>query len=231
MPRKSTIDKQKQADLLAKVPPSATRVQVITAKGDKKYRSLDPNDKNALALTDTIQTNKMGDPIVMKGKPGRKSTPTVGPVNPTVAELLKRRQTAMDDDPILTQIAASPDSANVLNEVIRGLGEESASLKFERQEAAREGKDTSGLSSKRVQALRAVGDTWLKRMDQLVAKSIDLDGPSFAIVFELMMDTLREAMNSANLRDEQIKTVFAKFSSMIDDDWKNEAKLRMKRNV
>ena len=231
MPRKSSTDKKARADLLAKVPPSATRVQVLTAKGDKKWRSLDPIDKNALSASDTIQVNKMGDPIVMKGTPGRKSNVTVGPVNPTVAELIKRKKVAMDEDPVLVSISTAPDSANVLNEVIRGLGEESASLKFEREEASREGKDTSGLSSRRVQALRAVGDTWLKRMDQLTAKAIDLDSPAFGVVWKHMMDTMREAMNSAQLRPEQVNTVFAKFSSMIDDEWKAEVKSGMKRST
>ena len=91
MPRKSMKDKQRRADLLARVPPSATRVQVLTGKGERKYRSLDPLDKNAISDTDTIQTNKSGDPIVMKGKPGRKAFVDVGPANATIAELLKRK--------------------------------------------------------------------------------------------------------------------------------------------
>ena len=225
MARKSTVDKQRRADLLAKIPPAATRVQVLTAKGAKKYKAI-----SALADSDRIQTTKMGDPIVMKGKPGRKSAANIGPVTPTVAALLVRKQTAMSSDDIVAAMRLAPDSADVLHQVILGLGEEAASLRFERDEAAREGKDTSGVSAKRVQALRATADTWLKRMDQLGARSIDLESPGFGILFKFIMDTFRESMNTARLRPEQVETVFAKFSSMVDDDWKNEAKIRMKRS-
>ncbi len=227
MPRKSITDKQKRADLLAKVPPSATRVRVLTDKGEQKYKAIDE-----LADTDIIQTNKHGDPIVMKGSPGRKSAVTgAAPANATVAAILQRKQSALTGDEILQQIKVNPESADVLQAIITGLGEEQASLKFEREEAAREGRDTSGLSAKRVQALRAVAETWLKRADQITTRAIDLEAPSFTILFKFIMDTFREAMAAGRLRPEQIETVFAKFSDMVNDDWKNEAKTRMKRSV
>ena len=226
MPRKSKTDKQRRADLLAKIPPSATRVRVLTAKGETKYKAIAD-----LADTDQIQTKKNGDPIVMKGKPGKPSATNVGPANATVAAILQRKQSAMDADDILAQMRADPESTDLLQAIIVGLGEEQASLKFEREEAAREGKDASGLSSKRVQALRATAETWLKRKDQLTSRTIDLESPGFAVLFKMIMDTFRESMNAARLRPEQVETVFAKFSSMVDEDWKNEAKTRMKRSV
>lgn len=219
-------DREKRAELLAKIPPSATRVRVVTAKGELKYKEI-----SDLADSDVIQTNKLGDPIVMKAAPGRKTALDVGPVNPTVAVLIQRKQDTLDKDPVFNKTKKDPDSPDVLHEVIVGLSEEAASLKFERDEAAREGKDTSGLSAKRVQALRAVGDTWLKRMDQLAGKLIDLDSPAFQALFKHLMDTMREAMNASKLRPEQIETVFAKFSALTSEEWKAEAKNRMKNAV
>ena len=211
---------------MAKVPPSATRIRVLTPKGEQKYKAIAD-----LADADVIQTNKAGDPIVMKGKPGRKSAGTAAPANSTVADSLKRKAVAMQGDDILAQMKTNPESADLLTAIITGLGEEQASLKFERTEAAREGKDTSGFSSKRVQALRATAETWLKRMDQLTTRTIDLESPGFGVLFKHIMDTFREAMNSTRFRPEQIETVFAKFSSMVDDDWMAEAKNRMKKLV
>lgn len=222
-------DKQARDDLIAKIPPSATRVRVQTAKGEFKYKAIAD-----LADSDEIQTNKYGDPIVMKGSPGRKTIvpADVGPANATVAAALQRKQQLLDIDPVLTKTKKDPDSPDVLHEVIVGLSEEAASLRFERDEKAREGKDTSGLSAKRVQALRAVGETWLKRMDQMAGKLIDLDSPAFSALFRHMMDTLKEAMNAAKLRDEQVETVFAKFAALIGtEEWKVEAKNRMKNSV
>jgi len=224
--RKTVKDKHARADLLAKIPPSATRVQVKTAKGEQKYKEIID-----LADSDEIQTNKFGDPIVMKGSPGRKTAVDVGPINATVAVLLQRKRDVLDQDPVLLKTKKAPDSPDVLHEVIIGLSEEAASLKFERDEAAREGKDTSGLSAKRVQALRAVGDTWLKRMDQMAGKLIDLDSLGFSALFKLMMETMRESMTAAKLRPEQIETVFAKFAALVNDEWKIEARNRMKNAV
>jgi len=201
-------------------------VRVLTAKGEQKYKAV-----SDLADTDVVQTNKLGDPIVMKGKPGRKNVVDVGPANATVAEVLKRKDAVMNADDILEQMRRNPESADLLQAIIMGLGEEAASLKFERLEAAREGKDTSGLSSKRVQALRATAETWLKRMDQLTTRNIDMESPAFAVLFRQIMDTFREAMNFAHLRPEQIETVFSRFSNMVDDDWKDEAKTRMKKSI
>jgi len=226
MPRKIVSDKQRRADLLAKVPPSATRIRVLTPLGDQKYKAIAD-----LADADIIQTNKAGDPIVMKGKPGRKVVSGVAPANSTIADSLKRKAAAMEKDDILAQMKANPESADLLTAIITGLGEEQASLKFERIEAAREGKDTSGFSSKRVQALRATAETWLKRMDQLTTRTIDLDSPGFGILFKFILDTFREAMNTTRFRPEQIETVFSKFSSMVNDDWMVEAKNRMKKAV
>lgn len=220
MSRKSN---QERADLLAKIPPSATRVRVITAKGGQKYKEV-----TDLLDSDVIQTNKFGDPIVMKRAPGRKTAVDVGPANRVIAVLLQRKQHTLDTDPVLLKTKKSPDSPDVLHEVIVGLSEEAASLKFERDEAAREGKDSSGLSAKRVQALRAVGETWLKRMDQVSSKLVDMDSPAFTALFKFLMDTFKEAMNSAKMRPEQVETVFAKFSAMVNDEWKAEAKNRMK---
>lgn len=224
--KKLNKDKQDRADLLAKIPPSATRVRVRTAKGDQKYKPI-----AELVDTDEIQVTKFGDPIVMKGSPGRKTTVTVGPVNATVAVLIQRKTSSLDTDPVLMKTRGAPDSPDVLHEVLVGLSEEAASLRFERDEAAREGKDTSGLSAKRVIALKAVGDTWLKRMDQMSGKLVDMDSQGFQALYGLLMETMRTAMTATKLRPEQVETVFAKFASLVDDDWKVEAKNRMKNVV
>lgn len=232
MPRKTIKDKQARADLLAKIPHGAARVQVLTAKGELKYKAVID-----LADSDEIQTNKYGDPVVMKGNPGRKTPITVtapavvAPANATVAAVLQRKAASLAHDPVYRTTQKAPDSPDVLHQVMLGLSEEAASLKFERDEAARNNEGTANLSAKRVQALRAVGDTWLKRMDQMAGKLIDLDSPGFLAVYKLLMETMREAMNGAKLRDEQIETVFAKFASLVNDEWKVEAKNRMKNVV
>ena len=216
--------RQRRAVLLQKVPDGTTRIQVKDIQGKLRYRALDQ-----LADDDVIQVKKDGSPVVMKGKPGRKQPVNLGPNNDVIKEILKRKGEALDEDAILKALKANPDSPDVLHQVIAAIGEEAASMGFERAEAERKGDSTIAVSSKRVVALRSVADTWLKRQEQLAERTIDLDSPGFKVLFRYIMDTFREAMTSTNLRPEQVDTVFARLSTLLSDEWEAEAKNRMKR--
>lgn len=216
----------RRAKLLAMIPEGATRVQVRDAKGKIRYR--EPDD---LADADDIQVNKRGKPIVMQAPPGRTPTPKLKPATPTVAALLEKKQKALETDAILSQAKEDPDSPDVLYGVMLGLGEEAASIKFERKEAEREGKETSQLSGRRINALKAVGDTWLKRREQIVTRGLDLDSPAWKATMGLMLETFQEAMNTSGVRPEMAETVFAKLSEMLNDEWEAEARNRVKSIV
>lgn len=215
----------KHEELLARAKElKAVRVQVVTEKGEKVYK-----DIGLVGKSDEIQVRIDGDPIIMKSNPGRKGITDIGPINDTVKEIVKRKREASQQDPILQAAIANPDSPELLHQVIIGLGQEAAALAFEREEADRNGKDSSGASGKRIQALRAVGDTWLKKMDQVSNKVIDLDSPSFKKLFHLLIETLRESMTVGGYGDDEINTIVAKMASMLTDEWKTEARNRMKQ--
>ena len=112
--------------------------------------------------------------------------------------------------------------------MVLAIGEEAASLRFERMEAERKGTDTSQLSMRRVAALKAIGDTWIKRKEQIQSRMIDLESPSFQALFQFISETFVRAMQSAGVRQELSDTVIAQFAKQLDDSWKNEAKSRMK---
>jgi hypothetical protein len=226
MPRKGTSARQRREDLLAKIPPSAKRIKVKTVKGVNKFR-----ERHEIRDDDVIQVNVNGDPIVMKSSPGRKAKPpAVGPATTALAQVLQNKQQAIKTDPLLNAIEASMDSADVLHEVIKGIGEEAANIKFEKEQAALEGKDTTGHSAKRIQALKATAETWLKRQDQLTTKTVDLESAAYGALFQFTMESFRDAMGGARLREEQIEMVFTKFSEMVgSEEWVNEARIRMKK--
>jgi len=95
-------------------------------------------------------------------------------------------------------------------------------------EAERNGEDTSQLSMRRVQALKAIGDTWIKRKEQIQHRGIDLESPAFRAVFEFIAETYARAMQNAGVRQELVDSVTAQFSKLLDDAWMTEAKSRMK---
>jgi len=219
--QKHTPQPQDHAALLALVPEGSTRVSVTDRTGKAKWRPLD-----AVEPFDTILL-KHGVPITMKAAPGR---PTIveGAANEVVADQVRQKTRDLNSDPIVKTAKADPESADLLHHVVVSLAEEAASLGVERRNAELEGKETSQLSIRRVNALKAVAETWLKRKDQTAAKEIDLASPQFKAVFAFTLDTFREAMADSNLRPEMVEMVFAKLTAKLQEGWEQEARNRMK---
>lgn len=221
---KRTPNAIRQQELLAKVPTEATRIYVLTETGQLKYK-----DIAQLADTDEIQVNKKDDPIVMTAKPGRKRNVTIAPANSTVSEIIKRKKVALDTDPIIQAAKTDPESPNILHQVVLALGDEAASIGFERLEAERKGEETSQLSNRRVAALKALAETWLKRKDQLGSRGIDMESSAFKALFGYIVETMKDAVDSSGVRPELVEAIFAKFGRTVDsDEWVAEAKNRMK---
>jgi hypothetical protein len=50
-------------------------------------------------------------------------------------------------------------------------------------------------------------------------------------VFAFTLETVRGALEDAGARPEFIETIFAKISKRLNDDWKNEALIRIKEKA
>ena len=211
------------AAVLATLPPDTTRVQVTDEFGKTKYKK--PAD---IRSTDTILLNGNGTPIVMTGRPGRKKKPEMKPANDNVAEMLRAKEDFVEDDELLEKVRENPEGGTVLDHVMAGLAEEAASLAFERTEAERKGESTSQISMRRINALKAVGDSWIKRKEQLASGGVDMESPAFKRLFQFILDTLRDALEEdVKARPEMIETIFTAFSRRLDDDWTRDANKKM----
>jgi len=222
MSTKRKLTPKDREALLAELPPEVTRIQVIDDQGKQRFRKRDE-----LADSDTLVFNSSGDLVVMNGAPGRPQKAELAPINEAVAEVMKQRRVAMNDDDLLEVVKANPESAAVLDFVMVGIAEEAAALGFERQEMERRGQATSQVSVRRIGALKAIGDSWLKRKDQIAAQGVDMDSPAFKRLFTFIMETFKDALTSAGERPEMIETVFAGLSKKLDGDWQREAVKRM----
>jgi hypothetical protein len=219
---------EEQERLLAQVPEGTRRVQVKDEKGKVRWRELDN-----LADLDVIQTKKDGSPVIMKGKPGRRDFASkTGPANVVVAKIMAQKEEHLKTDKLLQLVQKAPESHDVLQQAMVGLAEEAGSIAFERREAERQGDPTSQLSSRRINAIKAVVDTWLRRKDQIVSKEIDMESPTFQTILGFVMETFRGAMSDASVSEDMIKVVFSRLAKKVgSEEWKSEAKNRMKRNV
>jgi hypothetical protein len=211
-----------RAEIIAGLSPEVTRIQVIDDQGKQRFRK-----KEELADSDTIVFNSDGKPVTMAGSPGRPMKVELPPINDAVAEVMKLRRQALSNDDLLEVVKANPESAFVLDYVMLGIAEEAAALGFERTEMERRGQPTSQVSVRRIGALKAIGDSWLKRKDQIASQGVDMDSPAFKRLFGYIMETFKESLVAAGERPEMIETVFAGLSKRLDADWQREAVKRM----
>jgi len=216
-------DPTEKKEILDNLSDDAKRIKVEDENGNKKWRDIDD-----LHDTDSIILKADGDPYVMNTKPGRKANPKIQAANEVVGEKVRQKNIQEDHDPLLRSVKADPDGNKVLDHILTGLAEEAFSLKYERSEAERQGQQTSAISVRRVNALKALGDTYLKRKEQMDGSSVDMDSTAFKVLFEFILETFRGAMEDSNLRTEMVETVFAKLSKRLEDNWEDEAKNKMK---
>lgn len=225
---------QEQLEILKDAPPDAKRVRVIDGAGKERYRSLPADlvadEKYHLRDDDTIALKNNGVPIyTTAGIPGTKKKPRRAPKDEHVAVIVKDKAKHMKGDPLLKAVNSNPESQEVLHATIRAVATECASLEFERIEAERKGENTAMISNRRISALSKIGDTWLKRMDQIMSKGFDLDSNAFQAVFGFIVETFRESMVEAGVSQDLVKLVFTKAGHKIDSNsWQSEARLRMK---
>lgn len=216
-----------QDALRKKIPSDAFRVLVTDEYGKSKYKA--PSD---LLPSDQIMTKRDGvTPVTMAQTPGRRKNPVLLPTTPKVAEMIRAKEKFIDDDDLFNVISKSPDGETVLDHVMKALAEEAASLGFERVEAERQGNPTSQISLRRVNALKAVGDSWLKRKEQSSTGAVDMESPQFIRLFSHITDTFKDALVAAGERPEMIDIVFTNLSKLIEDpQWTMTAHKKMKED-
>ena len=211
------------------VPPGSTRIKVIDEKGAVRWRKLDE-----IFTTDAPDLDRSGKPTFISkiGRPPKvELSDVLPPATPAVGDLIKVKAATIRSDSIVQVAQDTPESTDVLHQVIMGLAEEQASMRFERMEAERQGQDTSTLSMRRAQVLKALGDSWIKRKEQLQSRAIDIESPVFEAVLRFMSETFSGAMQSAGIHEATINSVFNHLvKAMEEPSWKNELKSRMKDN-
>ena len=210
------------------VPEGAVRVRVTDATGKTAWRKIE----EYVPGSDTLYLEDGTRPIFMFGRLGRPSGKglheQVPPSTPLIRDLIRIKASQLRNDPLSSVVESTPDASDVLNQIMIGLAEETASLRFERMDAERRGEDSSPISIRRVTSLKALADTWLKRKEQVSAGTLNIESPAFIAVLRFVSETFVRAMEDAGIRSEQIETVTSNLARLIDDQWKTEAKNRIK---
>lgn len=209
-------------ELILAEQPRNTRVYVKEEGGKLRYKEL-----SQVRDSDTLIYKKNGDPVLMRGRPGRMSEDRIKleAANSEVAEINRQREDYLAQDSLVQAAKINSDSPDVLSETIIRLTEVASTIAFERQEAHRTGTATSIIARREVAALVAVRDASLKRIDQRLRKQeIDLESLAFRNLFVYMVRTFTEAMDATGIPATEIDSVVSYLSKEVDtEEWKNSA--------
>ena len=209
------------------IPFGATRVQVKDEDDNPRWRKVDE-----IRDTDRIQLNPSTQkPYTMSNSPGRRKKTPEQISDEEGRRRIGRKRQSLRQDTIRAIARKDPESSDVLQEVMVAISEEAAALKFEREEADRKGdKGVVQISLKRVQALRAIGDTWLKRKELVSSGEIDIEGPEFEKLLTFIFETFGTALEKSGVRGELGEAIFSNLAKLLGEKtWKTEARKRMKK--
>lgn len=224
---------EEQRRLLKDAPLNAQRVRCIDAEGKQRWRVVPGHEgppERALLDTDRIDLNKDGKPIYMEGTPGRKKPVERKPKDALAATTVKDKASHMNSDPLMVAVSKDPESVDVLHATIKAIVTECTSLEFERKQRELAGEDTTMVSNRRIAALTKVGDTWLRRYDQITSKGFDMESSEFRTVFNFIMETVRGAMADSGISPDRVKLAFTKMGhTFSSEEWAAEARERMKK--
>ena len=239
------------------LPAGTTRVRVKTANGLLSYRKVEElldTDDPVLGPTGfpVVMKGKIGaPPKFLRNQPN--------PVPMALSSIATAQATASSDEPsddlqsdpevqkveqvrqtrrkrhgrnaVLREVKRNPSADAVFDVLMHGLAEEAEMIEFERDRITQLGHPAHHLTEQRVKVMKMMTDAWLKRRSKSSGSGVDLDSPAFSAVFAFTLETVRGALEDAGARPEFIETIFAKISKRLNDDWKNEALIRIKEKA
>lgn len=177
---------------------------------DKNSRSDNQGGCSGELLTfpggDSIHSDDIGAGyIVSQG--GQIPTPEI--IDPKLtAKEYREREGFVQSDTLVQTANNGGDARDMMTGVIQEISVELANLKWERQKAAKEGRNTANYTSSRIASLRQLADVLLKRQENMRMEQLDLKSERFQNVLKLWMEFVYTSMQKAGLADHEIDLVF-----------------------
>jgi hypothetical protein len=210
------------------IPSNAIRVRIQNANNQEKWRN--PNDfhKGDRVIIEN------GEPRCMYSKPGRKSKKEeveefIPGTTEDAKDLQEEKRKFLNQDELLKLAKENPNDDGILDSLIAGLAEEAASLSFERKKRESQNKETSQISLRRVNTLKALSEIFIKKKDQQQSAVIDLKSPQFFVLFVFLCETFKECMENANLDEDAVQVIMDGFQNAVKDpSWMALASRKMR---
>jgi hypothetical protein len=122
------------------------------------------------------------------------------------AQIVEQKGQFIDKDAVVIAAYKHADPLSMLAVIKTEVAKESAALHFQRIENEKLGKDTSQVSTRRIDALKKIADIELE-LKKLGADTIDVTSEKMVKVFTFFIGTVRSILEE-NLTPEQLEVVF-----------------------
>ena len=114
-------------------------------------------------------------------------------------------------DDLSSMLFNQPESPKVLDHILRELATEVRQLKRQRNTAA----SPTQISARRVDALKKIGDIWLKRTELTKKSTLDIKSPEFQAVLKSLLDKIKITMVDSGFNAEMVQVFFSKLSQSL----------------
>lgn len=138
----------------------------------------------------------------------------------TAALAIKKKSDFIASDPLTLDIEKGTSSVTVLQRIRLEVSKEIAAIQYQRIELDREGKDTTNVSLKRINALERLAKIELK-VKLLEHDSINLSSEKMQKLFMLWVETMREVASEV-LPPEAVDLFLNRFATAMDG-WEKKA--------
>ena len=202
-------------DIVKNLPPDVIRVKVWEADGGLRWKEIAD-----VCRSDTMAYRTDGQPIVMKGKLGRKK----GSRKVIPSDAVPKQK-------LSTLVTTNPDSSLIIDKAMGMLADEIEGISKERDSIKKDGGTTLEYAVKLIRSLEEIGNLWLKRKAALEASTLDLDSPAFKVFFKEMLEAFRGSLDSSNIKDELAAVVMNRLSDIMDDGWETDLKAKIRNKV
>lgn len=130
------------------------------------------------------------------------------------AQMAELRDEFLSQDDLVKTIERKGDASEVLYQIKREVARETASLSFERLETEKRGRDTSMISSRRIDALKKIAEIELK-IRELDRDGVNLSGEMIQKLFQLWLEEMR-AVAQDTLPPEAFDLFFNRFATAME---------------
>ena len=162
-------------------------------------------------------------PLKMQRRAGRPRKVERAPTTSDLeyhAAMVEEKAKFIDNDPVVNASQKHTDPLSMLAYIRTEVAKESSALHFQRLENEKHGKDTSQISTRRIDALKKIADIELE-LKKLGADVIDVHSEKFQLIFSIWIQIIREIAEDT-MSAEQLDLFFNRLTTKMEG-WEERA--------